>query len=55
MATELYEACKAPHKKLLMVPHANHAESIAVDPEGYHQAIEELLAYNEQSHERMSS
>ena len=43
MAEELYAACAAP-KKLLLVPKANHAESIAVDPDGYHKAMEELFS-----------
>ena len=43
MAHKLYEACGSPEKKLLVVPHANHAESIAVDPDGYHQAIHQLF------------
>ena len=30
-------------KKLLIVENANHAESIAIDPEGYHKGIEELF------------
>lgn len=38
MAEQLYKACSAP-KMLLEVEHANHAESIAVDPERYHQTI----------------
>ena len=42
MAKQLYEACSSP-KRLLIVEHANHAESIAIDPEGYHQAIHELF------------
>ena len=42
MARQLYESCSAP-KRLLIVEHANHAESIAIDPEGYHQAIHELF------------
>ena len=42
MAQELYEACSSP-KKLLLVDHANHAESIAVDPDGYHRGIHELF------------
>lgn len=42
MAHKLYEACSS-EKKLLVVEHANHAESIAVDPEGYHRAIHELF------------
>ena len=42
MAEELYNACSAP-KKLLIVPGAAHAESIAVAPEEYHKAIEEFL------------
>ena len=42
MAHKLYEACSS-EKKLLVVEHANHAESIALDPEGYHRAIHELF------------
>ena len=42
MAEQLYMACTAP-KKLLIVEHASHAESIALDPEGYHQAMRELF------------
>ena len=38
MARKLYDACTG-RKKLLIVPGANHGESIAFDPEGYHQAI----------------
>lgn len=42
MAHELYEACSSP-KELLIVEHANHAESIALDPDGYHEAIHRLF------------
>ena len=42
MAERLYAACPTP-KELLMVEHASHAESIAVDPEGYHAAMERLF------------
>ena len=42
MAQKLYDACTAP-KKLLLVPGASHAESVAIDPAGYHKAIEELF------------
>ena len=42
MARRLYEACPG-RKELLLVDHANHAESIAVDPEGYHAAMERLF------------
>ena len=42
MAHKLYEACSS-QKKLLVVEHANHAESIAFDPDGYHQAIHQLF------------
>ena len=42
MARRLYEACTSP-KELLMVEKASHAESIALDPEGYHRGIEKLL------------
>ncbi|MGI5977534.1 MAG: prolyl oligopeptidase family serine peptidase [Candidatus Limivicinus sp.] len=42
MARRLYEACSSD-KKLLIVEHANHAESIALDPEGYHRAIRGLF------------
>lgn len=42
MARKLYEACSS-EKKLLMVEHANHAESIALDPDGYHQSIHEMF------------
>ena len=42
MAKTLYDACTAP-KSLLMVPKANHGESIGVDPEGYHKGIEALI------------
>ena len=42
MAKRLYEACPA-RKELLLVEHANHAESIAVDPEGYHAAMGRLF------------
>ena len=43
MAHRLCEACGSPKKKLLIVDEANHAESIAYNPEGYHQAIHELF------------
>lgn len=43
MAEKLYEACGS-RRELLIVPKANHAESIAYDPEGYHQAIHRLLS-----------
>ena len=42
MAERLYEACSSP-KKLLIVEKASHAESIALDPEAYHQAIHDLF------------
>ena len=42
MAKELYEACTS-EKKLLMVEGASHAESIAIDEDGYHNAIHELF------------
>ena len=42
MAQKLYDACTSP-KKLLLVPGASHAESVAIDPEGYHKAIEQLF------------
>ena len=42
MVDALYEACSAP-KKLFLVPNANHAESVALDPEGYHAAMEEMF------------
>lgn len=42
MAHKLYDACSSP-KKLLVVENANHAESIAADPEGYHRAIHEMF------------
>lgn len=42
MAEKLYEACGA-EKKLLIIDHANHAESIAVDPIAYRKAICELF------------
>ena len=42
MAEELYEACSSENK-LLIVEHANHAESIAADPDGYHGAMHELF------------
>ena len=42
MAQELYDAC-ASKKKLLLVPKANHAESIAYDPDGYHEGIRSLF------------
>lgn len=38
MAHKLYEACSSK-KKLLIVPQANHGESIAYDPAGYHESI----------------
>ena len=38
MAEKLYEACSSP-KRLLLVDHANHGESVAIDPEGYRKAI----------------
>ena len=43
MARQLYEACGSPNKLLLEVPEAGHAESIAFQPEKYHQAIRELF------------
>ena len=43
MAEELYEACGSEKKRLLLVEHANPAESIALDPEGYRGAICELF------------
>ena len=42
MVHRLYEACSS-EKKLLIVEHANHAESIALNPEAYHQAIRSLF------------
>lgn len=42
MSEKLYEACTSK-KKLLKVAGANHAESVGIDPDGYHKAIEELL------------
>lgn len=42
MAQELYEACSSK-KELLIVEKASHAESIAIDPERYHQAIHDLF------------
>ena len=42
MAQKLYEACSSP-KRLLIVEHASHAESIAVDPQGYHEAMHQLF------------
>ena len=42
MAHKLYEACSG-RKQLLIVPEANHAESIAYDPQGYRQAIRDLF------------
>ena len=42
MAEKLYEACSS-EKLLLEVEHANHAESIAVDPDRYHAAIHQLF------------
>ena len=42
MAHKLYEACSS-QKKLLVVPEANHGESIAYDPDGYHEAIRTLF------------
>ena len=42
MAQRLYEACTS-RKRLLMVPEASHAESIALAPEEYHQAIKEFF------------
>ena len=38
MAQQLYDAC-ASRKQLLMIEDAGHAESIALAPEAYHQAI----------------
>ena len=40
MAHDLYEACASP-KRLLIVKDAGHGESIAFEPDHYHQAIEE--------------
>ena len=42
MAEELYEACSS-RKQLLMVEEAGHAESIALRPEEYHQAVREFF------------
>ena len=42
MARRLYEACGS-RKELLLVEGASHAESIALDPEGYHRGILNLL------------
>ena len=42
MAKKLYDACQSK-KELYLVDQANHAESIAYDPEGYHCKITELL------------
>ena len=42
MALDLYATCSSK-KKLLIVEGANHAESIAVDPESYHQVMEEMF------------
>lgn len=42
MALDLYEACSSK-KKLVLVEEANHAESIAINPDAYHQGIEELF------------
>lgn len=42
MAHKLYDAC-ASKKNLLIVPKANHGESIAYDPDGYHEAIHTLF------------
>lgn len=42
MAHRLYEACSS-EKKLFIVQNANHAESIAMDPEGYHEAMHQLF------------
>ena len=43
MGERLYSACGAPKKRLLMVEGASHAESIAVEPENYRTAIQELF------------
>ena len=42
MAQKLYDACSS-EKKLLLVEHANHAESIALNPDAYHGAIHQLF------------
>ena len=42
MAYQLCSACTAK-KRMLMVRHASHAESIAVEPESYHKAIREFF------------
>ena len=42
MALRLYEACSS-QKELLLVEKASHAESIAVDPEGYHAALNRMF------------
>ena len=39
---KLYDAC-ASKKQLLIVPKANHGESIAYNPEGYHYGILNLI------------
>ena len=43
MAKDLYNACGSKNKKLLMVKEAAHGESIAFEPENYHQMILELF------------
>ena len=43
MAHNLYEACGSEKKELLLVENANHAESIAFEPEKYHEAIHRLF------------
>ena len=42
MAYKLYDACQS-EKDLLIVKHASHAESIAVNPEDYHKKMENLF------------
>ena len=42
MAKDLYEACSSK-KKLILVPNASHAESIAIDTKAYHDGIEEVF------------
>ncbi len=39
MGQELYDACGAEDKMLLLVDNAKHARSIALDPKGYEEAV----------------
>ena len=44
MVYDLYDSCGSQYKKLLFVEEAGHAESIAFEPQKYHQEIMELFS-----------